>query len=241
MANAGRPARPGTWSTSPLVGRERELELLRDAFWQASIGHGRLVLVSGEAGIGKTSLVQEFTREALEHDVTILRGYCYDLVTTPPYGLWLELTDRYPPRDDMPELPNALKRGTGTGDLPNQMALFEVARDFLESLAHERPLVIVLEDVHWADQASLDLLRYVAQRVEDQSTLLIVTYRDDEVVLPGEYNVRFPLNDVPPLLDEARPLSGVLLPVRPFDVVRDEVLGIDSFRLHPRLIEKPDG
>jgi DNA-binding CsgD family transcriptional regulator len=181
MVDAGGNARPGSSAFPPLVSRERELLDLRRALQQALDGGGGLVLISGEAGIGKTTLVQTFAREAVGQDALILQGYCFDLSTTPPYGLWLELTDRYPEHGDLPLVPDALRRATGVGDLPHQMALFEVARDFLHAAARQRPLVVLLEDVHWADQASLDLLRYLARHLDSQRILLIATYRDDEV------------------------------------------------------------
>jgi predicted ATPase len=174
---SGRDSR----SIPPLVGRERELDLLRHAFQETLHGHGGLVLISGEAGIGKTALVQAFTDERGPDEALILRGYCYDLSTTPPYGLWLEMTDRYRPDGDLPQLPEVLKRGTGVGELASQAELFNVVREFLAELSINRPLLLVLEDLHWADQASLDLVRYLARQLGDDRILMVATYRDDEV------------------------------------------------------------
>ncbi len=165
----------------PLVGRDPEQAVLRDALERMLQANGRLVLVSGEAGIGKSSLVEDLAGEAGAGGALVLRGFCYDLSTTPPYGLWLEMTDGYAESDDLPALPELLKRGTGVGDLPNQRALFDLAREFLQSISDVRPLLVILEDIHWADQASLDLLRYLARHLTDQRILLIATYRDDEV------------------------------------------------------------
>lgn len=181
MVDSGDGARPGRSAFSTLVGRGKESQTLQLAFQRALDGSGGLVLVSGEAGIGKTTLVQAFTREAVGQNTLILQGYCYDLSTTPPFGLWLELTDRYPEHRDLPPVPDVLRRGTGIGNLPHQTVLFEAARDFLSALARKQPLVVLLEDVHWADQASLDLLRYLARYLDSQPILLIATYRDDEV------------------------------------------------------------
>lgn len=180
MVDARGDARLGGSDCLPLVGRERETQTLQFAFRRALDGRGGVVLVSGEAGIGKTALVQSFALEAVDQDTLILQGYCYDLSPTLPYGLWLELTDRYPEDGELPRLPDTLRRGAGIGDLPHQMALFEIAREFLVTLAHQQPLLVVLEDIHWADQASLDLMRYLARHLDKQRILLIATFRDDE-------------------------------------------------------------
>jgi DNA-binding CsgD family transcriptional regulator len=163
------------------VGRDRELRILRDALARAQQGRGSLVLISGEAGIGKTTLVQTIVAEARATEALVLIGQAFDLSATPPYGPWLELTDRFPEDPDLPELPEVLRRGTGIGDLTNQLELFELAREFLQSAAQVKPLVIVIEDVHWADRASLDLLRFLARHIDNQRILIIATYRDDEV------------------------------------------------------------
>jgi DNA-binding CsgD family transcriptional regulator len=179
------PDAGATWSgyagSPALVGREREMALLRGAFERALNGHGSLVLVGGEAGIGKTALVQAFVTEAGKQGALVLSGGCYDLTATPPYGPWLEIADRYPKTPDLPTMPQVLKRGTGIGDLTSQLELFETARDFLISVATARPLVIVLEDLHWSDPASLDLLRYLARQLDGHRLFLIATYRGDEV------------------------------------------------------------
>jgi DNA-binding NarL/FixJ family response regulator len=168
-------------SSSTLVGRDRELRVLRDALELSLQAQGSLVLVSGEAGIGKTTLVKSLAAEAREQGVLVLTGQAFDLSTTPPYGPWLELTDRFPNDSDLPELPEVLKRGTGVGELANQLALFETVREFLQLVAQMRPLVLVLEDMHWADRDSLDLLRYIARHVTDHRILIVSTYRDDEI------------------------------------------------------------
>lgn len=181
------------------VGREREMSQLEESLCKSLCGDGSLAMISGEAGIGKTSLVREFTEKARQQQALVLTGCCYDLSTTPPYGLWLELADRYVRDEHLPELPEVLMRGTGVGDLPNQVALFEMIRNFLESVACIYPLVVVLEDIHWADQASLDLLRYLSRYLDGQPMMVVATYRDDEM------NRRHPLFSlIPALVREAR-------------------------------------
>src|SRR5437879_5974825 len=76
-----------------LVGRERELALLRQSLDAALSGHGSLVLIGGEAGIGKTALAGLVCTEAAEQGALVLVGRCYDLTETPPYGPWVEMLD----------------------------------------------------------------------------------------------------------------------------------------------------
>src|SRR6476620_7320382 len=84
-------------SPSALVGRDRELDILRGRLADATGGHGGLVLIGGEAGIGKTALAEALCREAVEQGVLVLVGRCYDLTEMPPYGPWLDLFERYRP------------------------------------------------------------------------------------------------------------------------------------------------
>jgi DNA-binding CsgD family transcriptional regulator len=166
----------------PIVGREREQAVLRDLHEGALAGRGSIVLISGEAGIGKTALVEHAAQEALAAGTLVLSGSCYDLTVTPPYGPWVDLLSRYPPDHDLPEIPDVLRAGTDMGDVTSQLALFDVARAFLTSVAEQRPLVLVLEDLHWSDPASLDFLRYLGRYVPEQRILVLVTFRADEVV-----------------------------------------------------------
>ncbi|MGN6700888.1 MAG: ATP-binding protein, partial [Thermomicrobiales bacterium] len=103
MANASaRSTHHG--SIPPLVGRERELALLRERLAAALASHGTLVLLSGEAGIGKTALAEALLHDADEQGALVLVGRCYDLSETPPYGPWRELLDRAPRDADLPIL-----------------------------------------------------------------------------------------------------------------------------------------
>src|SRR4051794_38644877 len=95
MTPAPDPALPGSMPP-PLVGREREEAMLRGHLTAALNGHGSLVLIGGEAGIGKTALAEEICREATAQGALVLVGLCYDLTETPPYGPWVELFGGYP-------------------------------------------------------------------------------------------------------------------------------------------------
>jgi DNA-binding CsgD family transcriptional regulator/tetratricopeptide (TPR) repeat protein len=166
--------------SSPLVGRELERIQLREQLAAAFGGQGRLVLVSGEAGIGKTTLARELCQEAAAQGATVLAGHCFDLTATPPYGPWLDLAARYRPNGDLPQLPAALLSGK-IDEIESQTELFEEVRDFLTAVSSARPAVMVIEDLHWADPASLDLLRSVALRLSSMPLLVVVTYRVDEL------------------------------------------------------------
>ena len=153
------------------------LELSR-LLGEADAGAGRLAFVAGEAGIGKTSLVRRFG-ELVRDRATVLTGGCDPLSTPRPLGPLLDVA---------PRLPGATVRISEGKD-----TLF---RDVLDALgaAGARPLVLVFEDLHWADEATLDLVRFLARRVEDRRALLIGTYRDDEV--GDRHPLRLVLGDV---------------------------------------------
>src|SRR5215218_10338868 len=94
--------------TPPLVGREREQAALREALDEALAGRGSLVLIGGEAGIGKTALAEWLLAEAAGRGALVLVGRCYDLSETPPYGPWREIFDRTPRDAGLPGLPTAI-------------------------------------------------------------------------------------------------------------------------------------
>ncbi len=168
-----------------LVGRERELAILREHLDAALVGRGSLVLIGGEAGIGKTALAETLCREAAILGALVLTGRCYDLTETPPYGPWVELFGCYR-RGDGPPLPDAFVRPGTVGAVASQTTLFREVRDFFATLAISRsgdvlPLLLLIEDIHWADPASLDLLRAVARSLPALPLLLLATYRADEL------------------------------------------------------------
>ncbi|HET8626908.1 MAG TPA: AAA family ATPase, partial [Thermomicrobiales bacterium] len=193
----GRP--PAVPAAAPLVGRDRERATLRAALDAALAGRGALVLIGGEAGIGKTSLAEVTCAEAREQGALVLVGRCYDLSETPPYGPWLEVFARYPRDADLPALPAPLAERGRLGAVASRDALVGQVADFLAAVAARRPLVLLLDDLHWADPASLDLLRVLARGLADTPLLLLATYRSDD--LPAGH----PLAAlVPRLVREAR-------------------------------------
>src|SRR5262249_2708012 len=140
--------------------------------------HGRVVLIGGEAGIGKTALVQEFA--ARRGDARLLWGGCDALFTPRPLA---------PLHDIAQQTQGALLTRVNSTLGPN--AIFTAALDELARI----PPLLVLEDLHWADEATLDLLKYLARRIDRTHTLLVATYRDDE--LGERHPLRFVLGDLP--------------------------------------------
>ena len=169
---------PGPWS---VFGREREGGILSARLTEALAGQGSFVLISGEAGIGKTALANLLCHEALERGAQVLIGRCYDLSETPPYGPWHELFDHYRASDAPVPLPEAFAVRDTIGAVTSQSALFQSVRDFLESVSARQCLVLLLDDLHWADSASLDLLRFLARAVATLPVLIVGIYRDEEV------------------------------------------------------------
>jgi DNA-binding CsgD family transcriptional regulator len=180
---------PAASASPPLVGREREQAALCAALDAAFVGHGALVLLGGEAGIGKTALAEWLLAEAQDRGALVLVGRCYDLTETPPYGPWAEAFAQAPRGDDRPAPPDLTGRYT-----TSQAALFAAVRDHLAALAAARPLVLFLDDLHWADPASLDLLRVLGRHLTALPLLFLATYRTDELTR------RQPLYQTLPLL-----------------------------------------
>lgn len=148
-----------------LLERHGELQALSTAVERATAGHGSAVLVIGEAGIGKTSLVQAFLA-TVSGRVRVLAGVCEDLLTPRALG---PLRDAARSADAGP-LAAALS-GPADPELVFAAVVDELA-------APPSPVVLVVEDAHWADGATLDVLRYVGARVQMLPAVLLVTYRD---------------------------------------------------------------
>ena len=148
-----------------LLERDAELETLARVARDAAKGAGSVVLVRGEAGIGKTSLVGAL-RSHLPAEARMLVGYCDALSTPRPLGPFHDLAGG---------LGDALTAALAAGD---RTAVADALRD---ELSRERPTVLVIEDLHWADEATLDVLRLLVRRIGPLCAVLVLTYRDDEV------------------------------------------------------------
>jgi DNA-binding CsgD family transcriptional regulator len=161
-----------------LLERDDALQRLEKLLAAARDGEGRTLLVRGEAGIGKTSAVRFFTDAHLE-DAHVLWGGCDDLLTARPLGpIWDMALDE-------PSLGEAL-RG------PDRYEVFALILELMSRSL--RPTVIVIEDIHWADEATLDLIKFLGRRIDRTHGLLILTYRDGQV--PGDRPLRVALSDI---------------------------------------------
>jgi DNA-binding CsgD family transcriptional regulator/tetratricopeptide (TPR) repeat protein len=149
-----------------LLERESELAELRMAVAEAAEQRGSVALVVGEAGIGKSSLVQAWCAEP-GADCRILLGLCDDLLTRRTLG----------PFHDV-----ARRTGGALAAAVAQADTAAVCEAVLDELDHPlRPTVLVLEDVHWADEATLDVVRYIGRRVRTSRGVLVLTYREEEI------------------------------------------------------------
>lgn len=205
----------GAWVRSAPVRRlerQQELAAVQERWDRARAGEGGLVLVSGEAGSGKSTLVEAF---AAGCEVPVLWGGCDQLTTPRPLG---------PVHDVAAELGDVTRGPDGRDRQPHE--IFGAVFDHLA----EHPSVFVVEDLHWADQATIDLLRFLLRRLGATSSLVVGTMRDDEV---GQAH---PLRAL--LGDAARSSSATSVPVPPLSV--DEVADlvgdrpIDPSWLHRR-------
>ena len=165
-----------------LLERDCQLEQLRTLLAKAGGGRGHLVALLGEAGVGKTALVETFA-ETVAEEARILRGACEDL----------SIPDVLAPLHDLAreagwDLPQALSRGRW------RLPLFSEALRVFG--LQERSTLLVIEDLHWADEATLDFVRFLGRRIRNTRILLLVTARSDQSV--GQAHVRHVLAEVPP-------------------------------------------
>jgi tetratricopeptide (TPR) repeat protein len=208
METAGRgepklaPPSVVTRRSSKFVGRDDELQVLRSALRDALRDQGRLVLLGGEPGIGKSRLADEIAEEARGKGATVLWGRCWEAGGAPAYWPWLQslrpLVRALPPeqlRTDLgegasdlaellPELGRVLAKRRPTEAADPQSArfrLFDAVASLLRSAARTKPLVLVIDDVHVADTPSLLLLEFVAGELRDGRILVVAAYRDTEL------------------------------------------------------------
>ena len=185
------------------VGRERELAELSSGLSDALGGRGRLLLIVGEPGIGKTRLAGELGDYASRRGARVLWGRCWEGEGAPPYWPWVQMLRSYL-RETDPETV-ALEMGSGApyvaqivpevrerlGALPlpatslesehARFCLFDAIATFLTKAADTKTLLLVLDDLHWADKASLLLLQFVAHGLHRTRILALGTYRETEV------------------------------------------------------------
>ncbi|MFC0533906.1 helix-turn-helix transcriptional regulator [Phytohabitans kaempferiae] len=180
-------------TSSVLVGRDADLAALRDALKRARGEESTTVLLGGEAGIGKTRLVEEFRRLALGEGVRVLTGQCVELGEEGlPFAPFVAALRDLLRRDGpvafdghehefarlLPELGPAGPEGLVDA---NRGYLFELVAGLFGRLARERPLVLLIEDLHWADRSTRDLIAFLIRSARTAQALLICTFRSDEL------------------------------------------------------------
>jgi DNA-binding CsgD family transcriptional regulator/tetratricopeptide (TPR) repeat protein len=185
------------------VGRRHELEALCTALDATCSGDGRLVLLAGEPGIGKTRTALELTAHAASMDARIVWGRCHEEAGAPPYWPWMQILRAVTTGLDLDNLRNDLDAGAGDIadivpdirlrlpdlDLPATLSdpsgtrfrLFGSIARFLINTSRRQSLALVLDDLHWADVPSLRLLEFMAQEMADSRLLVIGTYRETEL------------------------------------------------------------
>jgi DNA-binding NarL/FixJ family response regulator len=174
-----------------MVGRDLPTKTLVQMFEQARNGYGQFALVSGEAGIGKSRLLREF--RARVGTAQILQGNCYELDQTQPYAAFIDLlrpllssSDNTPHSAFLHKLSRLLPGLSGdlSGLAHPEMDKQQLTQTFTHlflNLGQAGPLVIMIEDLHWCDDASLEYLSYLAQQIANEPVLTILTWRSDEL------------------------------------------------------------
>ena len=174
---------------------------LRSALDDALSGHGRIVMLAGEPGIGKTRIAQELVSLAEDRGAKVLWGWCYEHRGAPPYWPWLQCIRAYVETVDSGQLRQEM--GPGAADIceilpelavrletlerspvldPEQarFRLFFSITTFVKNVSRSQPLVLVLDDLHWADESSLLLLEFLVREISASSVMILGAYPDIE-------------------------------------------------------------
>ena len=222
------------------VGRIDEMSRLTSILEDVISGEGRMVMLVGEPGIGKTRTTEEFTKIAEAKDVEVLWGRCYEGEGAPLYWPWVQVIREYLDNHDADEVWAFMKSGAAAiaemvprvaehlGELPElrpledpvsaRFRMFDSTTSFLKNATITHPLVIVLDDLHWADGPTLLLVEFLAHQLSKMKLLIVGTYRDSEV------RRTHPLQQTLGDLTRERLFEKVLLRGLESDAVRDYVL-----------------
>jgi DNA-binding SARP family transcriptional activator len=182
---------------TPLIGRSTELATLQSSLEDARWGRGRLVTILGEAGVGKSRLALELAGEAWRSGWTILVGHAYASTQSLPFAPWVDAlrTGGVPgDRALLKSLGQSWRRELArlfpelaepavatTADPGSAVRLFEAIAQLMAHLAARQPLLLVLEDLHWADASSVQLLAFAARRAPQSAVLLLATAREEDL------------------------------------------------------------
>jgi class 3 adenylate cyclase/tetratricopeptide (TPR) repeat protein len=187
----------GALAPGPLVGRGTEQGQLWSAIDTAAQGRGRLVLLTGEAGVGKTRLAQELTRNLRNHGFVVLTGRCYEPYTAIPFypfheamatayavsppALQSQILQRWPHLGRLLPEQGGQSQPASLSNHEEQQRLFWSATSFLRALAEASPVALLLDDLHWADASSIELLGHLVRQLAAYPVLFAGTYREAEV------------------------------------------------------------
>ena len=184
------------------VGRQREMAELTAALDDAITGQGRIVMLAGEPGIGKTRTARELSAHAERRGAQVFWGWCYEDGGAPAYWPWLQPIRAYVRQVEPEKLRSEMGAGAASiaevlhdvsGKLPGlpkppvlepeqaRFRLFDSITNFFKTAAQSRPLMIILDDLQWSDRSSLQLLEFLAKEITSSRLLLAGTYRDVEV------------------------------------------------------------
>jgi class 3 adenylate cyclase len=184
------------------VGRDAELAQLRAAFDEAFSGHGRILMLVGEPGIGKTRTSEELATYAQLRGAQVLWGRCYEGEGAPAYWPWVQIIRTYvhdrepktllsemgPGAADIAEVVSEVRERLPGLPAPPKLdpeearfRLFDSITTFIKNASSTQPLALIVDDLHWADKPSLLLLQFLARELESSRLLLLGTYRDVEL------------------------------------------------------------
>ena len=205
-----------------IIGRDREQSALQAGIDAALKGQGALLILSGEAGMGKTTLVNWGTDYARHRGALVLEGYSYPAAAPRPYGPWLQMVQRYSSTAAISDELRQLQAGTSI-DIEDKTALQGTFDRFIDDASAVQPLLLVFEDLQWADESTAELLHFVSRRLANRPVVLLSTLRDDEITsdhpvypwlttisreLHGERVALSPLDDQS-ILEIARRFAGL--------------------------------
>ena len=242
-------AAAGDSPSATFVGREHERGRLTGRLREVHTGYGRLVLVSGEPGIGKTRLCEELTAHAREQNMHVVWARGWEGDGAPAFWPWVQvlraLAEETPGdvltaamegagADIARVVPDYARFVTVTDDAPDaetaRFRFFEAVASLLRGLSTRRPFVVVLDDLHWADQSSLRLLEFAVAALHGSSVLLLGTFRDAEARTP-------PLANTLATLARTPELERLALPGLSVDEIGDYVAAVVGDDADPTLAD----